>query len=684
MKFLFPQFLFALFALAAPIIIHLFSFRKFKRVYFTNVKFLRDLKEETSSRRNLRHLLVLLCRCLALAFLVFAFAQPFIPGNNAAQVASSKAISIYIDNSFTMSATGSEGELFETARRKATSIAGAYKASDKFQLLTNDYESRHQRLVNRDDFLKLVDEVKISPASRKMSEIISRQKQAVGKEEKSRKMLYLISDFQESMADVENLSKDTSVSIQMVPVKANEQKNLVIDSCWLTAPFVRLKNPNTLKVRIRNYSSEPMENGSVTLKIDGAQKALGSLNIPANGTAEPELTFSMDQTGWHEAELSILDDPIVFDDHMYFSFEVALNLPVLNISRGAPNPYVQSLFGNDDYFVLTNVNISQVDYSSFGKYRLIILNEPGEISSGMSQELRRYAEKGGNILLLPPSEENADAVSGLKASFTGLTGGTIGNVVGTPMEVSYINSKEPVFSGIFEKNVPDNIDLPQVKKYYTLSLPGRATEELMRLKDGNLFLGRIRSGSGNFFISAVPLNTNWSNAPRHAIFVSVLLNMAMQSNTYTPLYYTIGSSKLIALDAKMEARENVYKLKNDNYEAIPEVVTRDGKMNLYVSNELIKAGNYRLVPAGGSAVKLPDQPVISFNYDRMESVPRYLEPEKISGELEAAGIGVINAGSNTLAATISSIDNGTQLWKLCIILSLIFLGFEILLLKFLR
>ena len=79
MQFLYPSFLWALLALAIPIIIHLFFFRRFKKVYFTNVKFLKEVKEETSARRKLRNFLVLLMRLLAIAMLVFAFAQPFIP-----------------------------------------------------------------------------------------------------------------------------------------------------------------------------------------------------------------------------------------------------------------------------------------------------------------------------------------------------------------------------------------------------------------------------------------------------------------------------------------------------------------------------------------------------------------------------------------------------------------------------
>ncbi|MCB0819631.1 MAG: BatA domain-containing protein, partial [Bacteroidetes bacterium] len=70
MKFANPQFLWALFSLIIPILIHLFHFRRFKIVYFTNVRFLRELRKETQSRSRIRKLLILIARCLALSALV--------------------------------------------------------------------------------------------------------------------------------------------------------------------------------------------------------------------------------------------------------------------------------------------------------------------------------------------------------------------------------------------------------------------------------------------------------------------------------------------------------------------------------------------------------------------------------------------------------------------------------------
>ena len=102
---------------------------------------------------QLKHLLILLMRLLAITCLVIAFAKPYIPSPlQHKKFTGRQAVSIYIDNSFSMEALSSGGRLMDAARVKAKDIADAFNPSDLFQLLTNDFEGRHQRFVNRDEF----------------------------------------------------------------------------------------------------------------------------------------------------------------------------------------------------------------------------------------------------------------------------------------------------------------------------------------------------------------------------------------------------------------------------------------------------------------------------------------------------------------------------------------------------
>ena len=146
MSFINPYFLFAFLTLSVPVLIHLFNLRRYKKEYFTNVKFLSQIQQETRKQSQLKQLLLLLARMLTVASLVMAFSQPYLRSAFQKEKSSSRhTVSIYIDNSFSMENNGPGGRLLESARHKAVEIVTAYKSSDAFQLMTNDLEGRGSR-----------------------------------------------------------------------------------------------------------------------------------------------------------------------------------------------------------------------------------------------------------------------------------------------------------------------------------------------------------------------------------------------------------------------------------------------------------------------------------------------------------------------------------------------------------
>ena len=225
MEFVNPSFLYGLLAIAIPIIIHLFNFRKFKRIAFTNVRFLKEVKEETQSKSKIKHLLILLSRILAIAFLVLAFAQPYLPAEKS-ETYNKNAVSIFIDNSFSMDAEGETGRLFEVAKKYANDIAASYSNTDKFQLVTNDFEGKHRHFFNREEFLEIVVDVESSPISRNVSEIIKRQTTDLAAKENFNKVIYFLSDFQESTTDLEQLQTETGITTNFVPILSNSKNNI--------------------------------------------------------------------------------------------------------------------------------------------------------------------------------------------------------------------------------------------------------------------------------------------------------------------------------------------------------------------------------------------------------------------------------------------------------------------------
>ena len=282
MQFVFPSFLWALLLLAIPIIIHLFYFRRFKKVYFTNVRFLKEVKEETSSRNKLKNLLILLSRLLALAALIFAFAQPFIPSEDQ-RIQGDKGISIYIDNSFSMSALTNDVSLLNKGKQKAQEIIAAYGEDERFQVLSNEFSAIQQRLLTKEEALNAIDEINERPEVYPLSQVINRQRQALGQENFDTKIFYQISDFQKNITD-EYETVDSTEQLNLIPLQAVQDLNVSIDSCWFATKVPMLNQNNQIIIKLTNQSDEDREGVRVNLIHDNQTRPLGLKNIKARSS----------------------------------------------------------------------------------------------------------------------------------------------------------------------------------------------------------------------------------------------------------------------------------------------------------------------------------------------------------------------------------------------------------------
>jgi hypothetical protein len=695
MRFVNPAFLFALSAISIPILIHLFNFRKFKTVYFTNVRFLREVKEETQSKSQLKHLLVLLCRILAISFLVFAFAQPYIPYHHRKINTGSKAISLYIDNSFSMDAENKSGRLLDEAKKNVRDIAGAYKPTDQLQLLTNDFEGRHQRLINREEFLELVDEVKLSPSVKNVSQVFSRQADLLSNAGMAGgKLVFMISDFQKSISDFDHIKNDTSLTVHLIPVIPQERKNLYIDSCWFDTPVRKLNTPQILHVRLRNSSGQDYANIPMKLFINGQQKTPSSFHIAAMGKTDTIIAFTIREPGWQQGRVEITDSPITFDDTYYFSFEVSASIPVLCISPAAKlntpaAPHsrpVAALFGHDSAFRFSEVQENAIDYSSIAKYKLIVIDGLNAISSGLGLELNRFLQNGGSLLLFPSPRMDAGGFSDFLSS---IHANTFLDMDTADSKVDKLNFEHEIYrDGVFDKKngkrQTTNLDLPMAFSHYRMSRNSRSGEEnLMTLRNGDPFLSKYTVGKGSLYICTAPLAPEASNFQKHALFVPTLLQIAFFSQQQNRLSYTIGNNEVVELSSTPSGAEHVFHILSGDgkFDIIPEHRIIDSKTNLFIHDQVNASGNYSL-KSGKDMVE-----GLSFNYNRKESDISTLPLEELKTALEKAGLAnfnVIEKGQKDLSAMLSEMDQGQKLWKLCLWLALLFLAAEVALLRLLK
>lgn len=682
MSFVFPTFLYALFAVLIPIIIHLFNFRKYKKIYFTNVKFLRELKQESQSKSRLKEILILISRILAITALVFAFAQPVLVNDTAKVKTGNKAIGIYIDNSFSMEGVNKNGSLLANAKKRAKEILNAFGNADKFMLLTNDFEGKHQRFLSKEEMSEAIDEVKISSAVKPLSSSIKRQHDFLKNGKLNDMRSFIISDFQKPVTDFKNFPGDTSIITSLISINANNNDNVYIDTCWFETPVQQKGVIQKLNIRIYNKSNKVIENGTVRLSINGKQTGLASFNAEPQSKSETQLIFECKEEGFNYCSLKLDDYPITFDDELFFTFNSKLNIRalVINGKSGNTGSYFKTLMQSDSLFSFYENNESSIDYGLFAKAHLIILNEVENFSSGLITEINKYIQAGGHLVLIPSQKAEPLSYNEFYKSL-GLPG--TGNSDTTSLKLEKTDFKAGFYEGVFEK-IDERIDLPVIKKRFITNLSTRSNlKPILKLMNGEIWLGEMDFNSAKLYVFSGPLDVASSNFCKHALFVPTIYKMAINSLKAVPPYYYTQNNSVIQTNAINNKGDEPFHLKSlDNKsDVIPEIRVSNNRLNVFTQGQITTPGFYNL--------SLQNQVLqaLAFNYNRLESGLDFFTNEELDKNLSEnhlVSYKTIIAGEKTLTSSIAEISGNTKLWKLFIILTLIFVAIEIALIRFLK
>jgi len=671
MNFLYPGFLFALLSVAIPVIIHLFNFRKFKKVYFSNVQLLKEVEQQNSSKEKLKNLLILLSRILAIIFLVFAFAQPYIPVNNQKATLLNNIVSIYIDNSYSMEAINKDGSLLDEAKRNAKALIKSFGVNDRFQLLTNDFEGKHQRLLNEDEFLSALEDIKISGTNRNLQQILNRQGNILTGS--ANKYVFLISDFQKNISNGKKLETNPDIQYSFLKLNATILPNVAVDSVWVLSPNHQPNASEKLVVQLKNYAEEEAKNIPLKLSINNQQKGLSAVTIPAGAIRRDTLNFSGLKAGWQKGVITIKDFPVTFDDTLSFSFKVDESLPVLSIDGPSAGHYIKALFAADHYYKLTENSENNINYSHFANYRLIVLNGLKSPSSGLAQQLKIYLNAGGTVVIFPDMDSEIPVYNSFLSS---LSLPTIQNLYTTESKVDQIDLQHPIFKTVFE-DIPKNLDLPTTNKYFSFAENNSSNKEhILSLPGRKLFFARYGIGNGSVYLSATGLNSADGNLGRHPVFVPLVYRLALNSGMESNLYYNLSNDHALVINKIALGKNQTLKLTANNFETIPEIRQADGKTLVYTADQIKTAGFYNLSLADSLLA------VFAFNNGRTESDLHYLSETELKNISGKSNLKIFDTDKDAVKLIAGANKIGQTLWKLCLILSLIFIAAEVLLIRF--
>jgi hypothetical protein len=559
MSFLTPLFLAGLSALAVPVVIHLINRERREVVEFPSLMFLQRIPYRSVRRQKLRHVFLLVMRCLALAIVVAAFARPFVRRPAATQVTSSGAreLVVLVDRSYSMGAGDHWTRAQEAARRAVASLA----PSDRATIVAFDNEATAVTPPTADRAVLNAAIGGLHPGAEgtRYAPALKLAAQIVGGSNLPRREVVLVTDFQRfGWSPQEDVSLPVGTTFTTVDVAAVDSAlpNVAVANVTLQRTEAQ-RDRATVAARLTNTGNSAQD-ADASLELNGRVAETKHATIPAHGATQVRFASAAIPSGTSSGvvRLSVANtggDRLGADDRYFFTVAADAGVSVLLVEPSAPRPN-QSLYltralgiGDQPSFRVDVRKVGGVIPADLAGRSLVIFDEVAPPSGELANRLREFVNDGGGILVLA-----GDALpDGAWNSVWGkMLPGTIGAVVDRSGDaggtLAWIDYDHPVFD-VFDAPHSGDFATARFLRYRRITMradtvgrgkapvPDSVTGEhvLARFDDGGVALAEQRVGRGKTMVWASTFDNYWNDLALQPVFLPFVHQLAKYAGRYS-------------------------------------------------------------------------------------------------------------------------------------------------------
>ena len=642
MQFKHPEILYFLFALIVPVLVHLFQLRRFKKEYFTNVRFLKALSIQTRKSSKIKKWLLLTSRLLLLTCIIIAFAQPFFESKVSKNA--NNELYIIIDNSFSMQAKGNKGELL---KRAVQELLEETPENVNFSLLTStenywntDIKSARSALQN----------LKYSATPFQLDNIMAKLK---AHKSAFKKDIVIITDgIGINKKQLKNIDA-TNAPYFIIP-KAVQKNNVSIDSVFIQKTLEQFYEIN---IQLSGYGDKF---DPIPISLYNNNKLIAKTTVTLD-TPKKSINFTIPKQAFH-GYVSIVDNGLPYDNTLYFSISKAKKTNIISIGEPAKNNFLSRIYTPAE-FNYNNYTLGALDYNKLEEQDAIVLNELDEIPQALTTTLKSFVEKGGNLIVIPSAMCSVSNLNSFVSNFGNLKFNTLED---TEKQITKINFNHPIYNSVFEKKVV-NFQYPKTKKSFPLSSSYPA---VLSYEDGSVLLTSTNNPIGKVAVFAAPISIENSNFQQSPLIVPTFYKMAMYNHNNGINALIIGNNNPHITESSLN-KEAILTVKSAEEQFIPIQQILNNKVKMTFGDYPEQAGNFAVY----NNIEWIEN--ISFNYDRTESDLATANENLVS---EYKTVESIKSLYNTLQTDRS--DN--QIWKWFVIFALLFLITEMAIIRFVK
>lgn len=546
-------------AAAIPLLIHLWSRRRYREMSWAAMEYL--LAALRSSRRRLRmeQWLLLAIRTLLVVLIVLAVAEPFLERGGFAFVTGEPTHRVLVvDGSFSMGYKATDKSRFDRARELATRIVEESPLGDGYTLVlmgappkaivgTPVFES--QGIIQELENLRLPHTtLDLSATLAKVEEVL----QAARREHPrlAREEVYFLTDLgrvgwapdtpalTESRTRAQRLAE--TANLVVIDLGQPDAENLAITDLHAGQAFATPNRDVQFEAQIKNFGRQPRSRQALDLLVDGRRVKQQSIDLPAGGEAKVSFAYRFETPGDHLVEARLAGDALDIDNHRYLAMPVKQAIQVLCIDGrpsgkplgGAAGLLALALAPQGDAQALAMVHPevlpeSALLESDLGRYDCIFLANVAQFTSSEARVLDAYLKNGGSLVFFLGDQVVADSYNrqlvGQQAGQPRVLPARLGEVVAKKQfRLDPLDYVHPIVNDFRSQEKAGLLTTP-VHKYVKLLVPKDSRAKVaLRLGDGSPLIVEEPIHRGRVILVATSADTSWTLMPLWPSYVPIV------------------------------------------------------------------------------------------------------------------------------------------------------------------
>lgn len=490
-------------------IIHLLNRRRFRIVDWAATSFLLKASRESRGKKKLKHILILICRTLAIFALIFAVARPLLGGFLGSGSGSVNTVILVLDRSASMETKAESGA---PSYREAviTRVSQAVEKMGSPRLLLIDSASGDIQEVPSPDALPELSTTFATDTQADIPTLLTKAIDYIDETNPGQTEIWLASDMQRGdwrptdsrwnavRSGLESLPNETK--LRVLSSGSELAQNIAIE---LVASR-RVEDNLFLDLKLTRSNGDGTSTVPITYSLKGARSAE---RVTMNGQ---ELRFQkrlplsaadVDGSGW----VGIPSDNNPRDNSVFFAFggkEPVQSWIVSEKPSGNTANYLRKAAAPDgfDRYSSEIIALTQTTKIDWSTASLIVWQ--AQIPTGaVAAQLQEFATSGGSVIFFPPEKPSNNIIFGT----------SWGLIQEAPADEYFINGSWIKDDGPWRNSLSDQkMPIDQVRGVKRCSIQGDGTS-LAEWDDGSPLLYRQLQGLGTaIFINTLP-NDRWSN-----------------------------------------------------------------------------------------------------------------------------------------------------------------------------